>query len=74
MGSKGRRIVSVQAGDRSLDRSQLHHDIGHSTFHSVPGSGHMVHQTATREVMAAIDEAAGETVSRQKPHVIPPAG
>ncbi len=25
---------------------------------SVPGAGHMVHQTATEEVMSAIDEAA----------------
>ena len=35
--------------------------------------GHMVHQTAMSEVMAAIDEAAAATVARQKPHVIPPA-
>ncbi len=64
--------VVIIAGelDRLIDTDrqsgQLHRDVGHSTFHSVPGSGHMVHQTAVREVMAAIDEAAGGTVSRQK--------
>ena len=71
--------VVIIAGelDRLIDTDrqsgQLHRDVGHSTFHSVPGSGHMVHQTAMSEVMAAIDEAAGATVARQKPHVIPPA-
>jgi pimeloyl-ACP methyl ester carboxylesterase len=71
--------VVIIAGelDRLIDTdrqsAKLHRDVGHSTFHSVPGSGHMVHHTAMRDVMAAIDEAAGETVSRQKPHVIPPA-
>ena len=55
--------VVIIAGD--LDRlidtdrqsAQLHRDVGHSTFHSVAGAGHMVHQTAVGEVMAAIDEA-----------------
>jgi pimeloyl-ACP methyl ester carboxylesterase len=71
--------VVIIAGelDRLIDTvrqsEQLHHDVGHSTFHSVPGSGHMVHQTAMSEVMAAIDEAARATVAQQKPHVIPPA-
>ena len=57
--------VVIIAGelDRLIDTDrqsgQLHRDVGHSTFHSVPGSGHMVHQTAMSEVMAAIDEAAG---------------
>jgi hypothetical protein len=27
-------------------------------MHRVPGSGHMVHQTATSSVMSAINEAA----------------
>lgn len=48
--------------DRLIDpehqSERLHQDIARSTFHSVPGSGHMVHQTAMREVMSAIDEAA----------------
>ena len=71
--------VVIIAGklDRLIDidrqSAQLHRDVGHSTFHSVPGAGHMVHQTAMNDVMAAIDEAAGATVSRQKPQVISPA-
>jgi pimeloyl-ACP methyl ester carboxylesterase len=56
--------VVIVAGneDRLVDvdtqSSRLHSDISQSTFHRVPGSGHMVHQTATSAVMAAIDEAA----------------
>ena len=37
--------------------ARLHGDIKQSTFHGVPGAGHMVHQTATESVMSAIDEA-----------------
>jgi pimeloyl-ACP methyl ester carboxylesterase len=40
--------------------AQLHREIPQSTFHSVAGAGHMVHQTATKRVMAAIDEAAAQ--------------
>jgi hypothetical protein len=29
-----------------------------SKFHRVPGTGHMIHQTATGVVMSAIDEVA----------------
>ena len=71
--------VVIIAGklDRLIDTDRqsgkLHRDVEHSTFHSVPGSGHMVHQTAMGDVMAAIDEAAEATVGRQKPHVISPA-
>ncbi len=56
--------VVIIAGelDRLIDTErqsgQLHGDIAHSTFHSVPGAGHMVHQTAMSAVMDAIDEAA----------------
>jgi pimeloyl-ACP methyl ester carboxylesterase len=56
--------VVIVAGneDRLVDvdtqSSRLHSDIPQSTFHRVPGSGHMVHQTATSAVMSAIDEAA----------------
>ncbi|HYI84228.1 MAG TPA: alpha/beta hydrolase [Acetobacteraceae bacterium] len=59
--------------DTDRQSGQLHRDVGHSTFHSVPGTGHMVHQTALGEVMAAIDEAAGAAVARPKPHVVSPA-
>ena len=40
--------------------TRLHHDVRQSTLRRIEGAGHMVHQTATDDVMAAIDEAAGE--------------
>jgi pimeloyl-ACP methyl ester carboxylesterase len=60
--------VSIVAGegDRLIDidqqSSRLHADVVQSTFHRVPGSGHMVHQTATGSVMSAIDEVARNAV------------
>jgi pimeloyl-ACP methyl ester carboxylesterase len=57
--------VAVIAGeeDRLIDidrqSARLHREITQSTLRRVPGVGHMVHQTATDLVMAAIDEAAG---------------
>jgi pimeloyl-ACP methyl ester carboxylesterase len=57
--------VVIVAGqeDRLIDidkqSARLHADVTHSTLHRVPGAGHMVHQTATDAVMAAVDEAAG---------------
>jgi pimeloyl-ACP methyl ester carboxylesterase len=59
--------VSIIAGekDRLIDideqSSRLHSDVAQSTFHRVPGAGHMVHQTATAAVMAAINEVARDT-------------
>jgi hypothetical protein len=35
--------------------AELHRDIAHSTLRCLPSTGHMVHQTATAEVMSAID-------------------
>jgi pimeloyl-ACP methyl ester carboxylesterase len=55
-------VIVAGARDRLIDTARqsarLHADVGHSSFHAVAGAGHMVHQTATRAVMAAIDEAA----------------
>jgi pimeloyl-ACP methyl ester carboxylesterase len=57
--------VAIIAGeeDRLIDTkkqsARLHRDVMQSTLHRVPGVGHMVHQSATDAVMAAIDEAAG---------------
>ncbi|MFO1140932.1 MAG: alpha/beta hydrolase [Amaricoccus sp.] len=71
--------VVIIAGERDglvdTDRQsgELHRDIAHSTFHAVPDAGHMVHQTATREVMSAIDEAADAAAERHKPHAVSPA-
>jgi pimeloyl-ACP methyl ester carboxylesterase len=57
--------VAIVAGmeDRLIEAQQsaeLHRDIAHSTFRCVPNTGHMVHQTATAEVMSAIDMVATE--------------
>jgi pimeloyl-ACP methyl ester carboxylesterase len=62
--------VGIVAGedDRLIDTDQqsgrLHADVVQSTFHRVPGNGHMVHQTATSAVMEAIDEVARAASSR----------
>jgi pimeloyl-ACP methyl ester carboxylesterase len=71
--------VVIVAGelDRLIDTdrqsAQLHREIGHSVFRPVPAAGHMVHQTAMREVMAAIDAAVEAATARQKPRATPPA-
>jgi pimeloyl-ACP methyl ester carboxylesterase len=57
--------VAIVAGaqDRLIKCEQsakLHRDIPHSTLRSVPNAGHMVHQTATAEIMSAIDSVAGQ--------------
>lgn len=56
--------VAIIAGDddRLIDAedqsTRLHGDIPHSSFHRIPGAGHMIHQTATEAVMSAIDKVA----------------
>jgi pimeloyl-ACP methyl ester carboxylesterase len=56
--------VAIIAGDddRLIDidkqSARLHAEISQSRFFRIPGSGHMVHQTATGSVMAAINEVA----------------
>jgi pimeloyl-ACP methyl ester carboxylesterase len=60
-----RMPVAIVAGaeDRLIEPEQsanLHRDISHSTLRCVPGTGHMVHQTATVEIMNAIDKVAAE--------------
>jgi pimeloyl-ACP methyl ester carboxylesterase len=55
-------IIIAGVEDRLIDTDQqsgrLHEEVRQSRLHRVPGSGHMVHQTATSSVMSAIDEAA----------------
>jgi pimeloyl-ACP methyl ester carboxylesterase len=58
--------VAIVAGaeDRLIERDQsahLHRDIPHSTLRYVPDTGHMVHQTATKEIIAAIAAVAAES-------------
>jgi pimeloyl-ACP methyl ester carboxylesterase len=56
--------VSIMAGrdDRLItterQSARLHGELPQSTFHSLPGIGHMVHHTDPYSVMSAIDEAA----------------
>ena len=55
--------VAIVAGaeDRLIEPEQsahLHKDIPDSTLRCVPETGHMVHQTATGEIMSAIDMVA----------------
>jgi pimeloyl-ACP methyl ester carboxylesterase len=54
--------VAIIAGDddklvdTDKQSARLHRDVTQSTLHRLPGIGHMVHQSATNAVMAAIDE------------------
>lgn len=66
-------FIIAGADDRLVDTeaqsARLHGDVPHSSFHRVRGAGHMVHQTATAAVMAAIDEvAAGRGGGRRPGH------
>ena len=47
------RLVDIDA-----QSARLHRDVPQSRFHRVPGTGHMIHQTATGAVMSAVDEVA----------------
>ena len=66
--------VAIIAGadDRLIDAedqsARLHGDIPHSSFHHIPGAGHMIHQTATEAVMAAIEKVAPsqDRIARRK--------
>ena len=44
--------------DIEKQSARLHSEVAQSAFHRLPDNGHMIHQTATDEVMAAIDEVA----------------
>jgi pimeloyl-ACP methyl ester carboxylesterase len=55
-------VIIAGEQDRLIDvnkqSARLHRDVANSTLHCVSGVGHMVHQSATDAVMAAINEAA----------------
>lgn len=61
-------IIIAGEEDRLVDidkqSARLHREVTQSTLHRVPGVGHMVHQSATNMVMAAIDESAGTRLER----------
>jgi pimeloyl-ACP methyl ester carboxylesterase len=45
--------------DIDKQSARLHADVSQSALHRIPQNGHMIHHTATGEVMAAINEVAG---------------
>ncbi|MGA7997393.1 MAG: alpha/beta hydrolase [Bradyrhizobium sp.] len=57
-------VIIAGEDDRLIDidkqSARLHSDVSQSAFHRVPKTGHMIHQTATGEVMAAINEVADD--------------
>ena len=63
-------VIVSGVEDRLIEPEQsahLHRDIPHSTLRYVPRTGHMVHQTATREIMTAIDMVGAQ---KRKPVVV----
>ena len=65
--------VAIVAGaqDRLIESEQavrLNGNIPQSTLRCVPGAGHMVHQTATAEIMSVIDMVAAQNRSAQVPN------
>ena len=46
--------------DTETQSARFHVDVSQSKFYRVSGSGHMIHQTATNQVMEAIDQVTGE--------------
>jgi pimeloyl-ACP methyl ester carboxylesterase len=54
-------VILVGEGDRLIDSGQsarLHRMVPHSALRRIPGAGHMIQQTETLGVMAAIDRVA----------------
>jgi pimeloyl-ACP methyl ester carboxylesterase len=60
-------IIIAGEEDRIIDideqSARLHGEIKQSKMHRVAGAGHMIQQSATADLMAAIDEAATETLA-----------
>jgi pimeloyl-ACP methyl ester carboxylesterase len=57
-------VIVAGAQDRFIESEQstrLHYDISHSLLRCVPANGHMVHQTATSEIMSAIEMVADQS-------------
>jgi pimeloyl-ACP methyl ester carboxylesterase len=59
-------IIIAGEDDRIIDideqSARLHDEVKQSKMHRIVSAGHMVQQSATGDVMAAIDEAAAETL------------
>jgi pimeloyl-ACP methyl ester carboxylesterase len=59
-------IILAGEDDRLIDINEqsvrLHDEVKQSKLHRIAGAGHMIQQSATPNLMAAIDEAAAETL------------
>ena len=59
-------IILAGEDDRLIDideqSARLHDEVKQSKLHRIAGAGHMIQQSATADVMAAVDEAAVETL------------
>jgi pimeloyl-ACP methyl ester carboxylesterase len=59
-------IILAGEDDRLIDidkqSGRLHDEVKQSKLHRIAGAGHMIQQSSTDHLMAAIDEAAAETV------------
>jgi hypothetical protein len=47
--------------DIDSQSARLHCEVSQSSFHRVPGTGHMIHKTATGIVMSVINEVAEDS-------------
>jgi pimeloyl-ACP methyl ester carboxylesterase len=59
-------IILAGEDDRLIDineqSARLHDEVKQSKLHRIAGAGHMIQQSSTPDLMAAIDEAAAETL------------
>ena len=59
-------VILAGEDDRLIDideqSGRLHDEIKHSKMHRLPRAGHMIQQSDTADLMAAVDEAAAETL------------
>jgi pimeloyl-ACP methyl ester carboxylesterase len=61
-------VIIAGEQDRLIDidtqSARLHSDVSQSSFHRIPGNGHMIQQTATDQVMSAISEVASASTEQ----------
>jgi pimeloyl-ACP methyl ester carboxylesterase len=68
-------VIIAGEDDRLIDidkqSARLHSDVPQSRFHRVSGNGHMIQQTATDKVMAAIEEVVALSSKVEKTELAP---
>ena len=68
-------VILAGEQDRLIDidkqSGRLHREVKHSEFIRVAGAGHMVHQTATAQVMSAINELVTTADRPTMPRAVP---